>query len=922
MSAALFHHTPSITASDSRGLTVRNVEYLRHPDSVATTRACITRHRYTAAGFLLDSCDPRLHALGRVNLEQVTDLAGQPLRTRSVDAGTRVCLHDGARRPVMTLTRIGIDADGGDELTHAITRTCHYEDDTLRGRLLSVSEQAPDAPARISERLVWGGVSAEEQGANLAGQCVRHYATDGLLRTDSVALSGVPLRVSRQLLAGADSPDVFADWQGQGPDQWDEALAAQAWPTTLSVDAFGAQLTLTDAAGHRRRTAYDVAGLPKASWLTLAGGSEQVIVKVRTWSATLSKLSEEQGNQVLTTWHYEGQTERLARIRTERPVGHPAGAGVLQDLHYEYDPLGNVLRVADEAQAIRFWRNQRVAAQTLFTYDSLCQLASAHGREMAAAGQQPLDQATYTNYQRHYRYDIAGNLTRIRHSAPATGHDFTRELVVSERSNRAVPDSLAASPSEVEALFSADGLQTLLRPGEVLDWTSRGHLATLTQVAGGLAEHYRYDGGGRRVLKISTLGNGERERTHYLPQLELRTLHSGLRAGEDLQVVLCGQAGDGQVRALHWTAGQPDGIANDALRFSYADRLGSCLLELDQDGRVTSREEYFPYGGTAAWAAPGEVEARRKTQRYSGKERDASGLYYYGLRYYQPWLGRWLSADPAGTVDGLNLFRGLRNNPGTFKDADGAIPVVPEEADQPVEPVARALMDSAQVARNAFLSGPHREITYRDPYRNEFSYVAANLDQHYRLFLGKDGPSSNLIITSHAASAPWLRDIRVPPGTKFGFYNPHGKLLLDPGISNMARGSNKVFVITDGVAFGPRKQAALEMLSQGETEKLSGSRKEGFIADYNLFRFDDDREDAVIRAMSLNRGGQSSFRFDVLTVRSRRALPAVLKMASLSGALKALVSHGFNYDAIYCSFCRGIVGGRRRTFDPAQARDI
>lgn len=62
-----------------------------------------------------------------------------------------------------------------------------------------------------------------------------------------------------------------------------------------------------------------------------------------------------------------------------------------------------------------------------------------------------------------------------------------------------------------------------------------------------------------------------------------------------------------------------------------------------------------------------------KTLRYSGKERDATGLYYCGYRYYQPWAGRWLSADPAGTVDGLNLFRMVRNNPVTMLDDNGLV---------------------------------------------------------------------------------------------------------------------------------------------------------------------------------------------------------------------------------------------------------
>ncbi|HFT8658995.1 TPA: RHS repeat-associated core domain-containing protein, partial [Enterobacter cloacae] len=80
---------------------------------------------------------------------------------------------------------------------------------------------------------------------------------------------------------------------------------------------------------------------------------------------------------------------------------------------------------------------------------------------------------------------------------------------------------------------------------------------------------------------------------------------------------------------------------------------------------------------TAVRTARSQAEVDYKTVRYSGKERDATGLYHYGYRYYQPWSGRWLSADPAGTVDGLNLFRMCRNNPVTLKDEEGKWPINP-----------------------------------------------------------------------------------------------------------------------------------------------------------------------------------------------------------------------------------------------------
>ncbi|WP_310886500.1 RHS repeat-associated core domain-containing protein, partial [Pseudomonas cichorii] len=103
------------------------------------------------------------------------------------------------------------------------------------------------------------------------------------------------------------------------------------------------------------------------------------------------------------------------------------------------------------------------------------------------------------------------------------------------------------------------------------------------------------------------------------------------------------------------------------------DHLGSNTLELDQQGNLISQESYYPFGGTAWWAARSAVEAKYKTVRYSGKERDASGLYYYGFRYYAPWLQRWINPDPAGNVNGLNLFSFVANAPITHTDVDGRV---------------------------------------------------------------------------------------------------------------------------------------------------------------------------------------------------------------------------------------------------------
>ncbi|WP_230939036.1 RHS repeat-associated core domain-containing protein, partial [Burkholderia vietnamiensis] len=198
-----------------------------------------------------------------------------------------------------------------------------------------------------------------------------------------------------------------------------------------------------------------------------------------------------------------------------------------------------------------------------------------------------------------------------------------------------------------------------------LAWNTRNRLSSVTLVQRGRGtndrETYQYGADGMRVRKHATTQTSGTTRTTeaiYLPGLTLRLTRSD--DGQTVTVVealheLRLDAGRTGARALHWETGLPKELANDALRYSYGELIGSIGLELDEHAALISREEYYPYGGTAVWAARSQVEADTKFIRYSGQERDATGLYDYGWRSYQPWLGRWLNPDPAGTVDGLNL---------------------------------------------------------------------------------------------------------------------------------------------------------------------------------------------------------------------------------------------------------------------------
>ncbi|WP_460141382.1 RHS repeat-associated core domain-containing protein [Pseudomonas sp. S2_E01] len=154
----------------------------------------------------------------------------------------------------------------------------------------------------------------------------------------------------------------------------------------------------------------------------------------------------------------------------------------------------------------------------------------------------------------------------------------------------------------------------------------------------------------------------------YLPGLEIHLTANG----EERHVVEV-QAGRNSVRLEHWVGNPPVGIDNDYLVYGVSDHLRSSLLELDEQAAVISDEGYRPYGERAWWIAHQGAKASYKTRGYSGKQRDATGLIYYGFRYYAPWLLRWINPDPAGEVDGLNLYCFVRNSPVRYFDWDGLV---------------------------------------------------------------------------------------------------------------------------------------------------------------------------------------------------------------------------------------------------------
>ncbi len=655
--ANLHRHTPALNAIDGRGLAVRQVAYLS-AEQTAHPASRISTAQHDAAGRLVAQRDPRFFSTAsRPNQVALYSHSGAALLTDSVDAGWRLSLA----------------GESGEVLEHWDGRGSHWQNqyDELR-RPIAIHERMSGRDWRTVERLTYADSSLGFAERNQCGSLVRHDDPAGTLWLKQVALTGELIRQTRCFLP--DQSHLSADWPAIEAARDSLLQPGDGYTSESRHSPAGEVLEQIDAGGHRQQFAFNCAGQLQRIDLTLKGQAPQPLLKAADYSAAGQLRRQVTGNDVISIALYQVADGRLERLTTSTSARRN-----LQEMSYQYDPVGNILRQVDHTQADSYFDNQRVAAENTYTYDSLYQLTGAEGRETAGAGltpglpelsiPSPIDPARLLNFSECYRYDAGGNRTLLRHES--TRNPFHRRLYVDPQSNRALPWNEGADAPDFSRHFDSNGnLQYLVPGAQAMTWDARNQLQGIINVqrSNGIndGEWYRYSAAGQRVVKLSTrLAQAltHQQIVHYLPDLQVRSVDER----EALQVIHA-QLPRGSVQCLHWVKGPPDGIANDQLRYSVDDHLGSSCLELDQRAAVISHEGYYPYGGTAWWAGRSKIEADYRILRYSGKERDATGLYDYGYRYYAPWLGRWINPDPAGSVDGLNLYCMVRNNPVKFRD--------------------------------------------------------------------------------------------------------------------------------------------------------------------------------------------------------------------------------------------------------------
>lgn len=574
----------------------------------------------------------------------------------------------------------------------------------------------------VVERLVYGEEVEDATDKNLKGRLYQHFDQAGRMRVPFYDLHGQVGRSQRRLRTQYKAESNWPDSGG-----WNGQLEAEAFQTTYQYDALARVEQVNHPDGSKVRPRYHQSGRLRRVRVMAAGEStwSNYVVNIK-YSAKSQRETIIYGNGTRTDYRYDPATFRLEYLRTKR-----TGDDVtLQRITYVYDPVGNVVRITDSSHEKVFGTTGPVSPVQNYTYDALYRLTRATGRMHNSLGknahvtQADFKAGAYLNditqlseYARQYMYDHAGNL----HTLWQTGaNPFTRYVKIAADSNRAVLNTddgsteIVATPAEIAEYFDANGNQKKLDHLAGVTWTYRDSISSAAIIERESdpddVEYYVYDAAGQRARKVKeTFGYGEAteyvSEKIYLGGVEIKRERSidlsTMTVTPTLERADLHVMDDKQRIAIvnRWTNDMTGGEAGSVVdpanpatyvskqRYQYGNHLGSASLELDDAGLVISYEEYFPYGGTSIIAGNSQTEVKLKEYRYTGKERDDStGFYYYGQRYYAPWVGRWLSADPAGPVDGLNLYEYVSGNPVRMVDPEGMQEEVPQGHREWVDP--------------------------------------------------------------------------------------------------------------------------------------------------------------------------------------------------------------------------------------------
>ncbi len=321
-------------------------------------------------------------------------------------------------------------------------------------------------------------------------------------------------------------------------------------------------------------------------------------------------------NGVTTDYNYDVRG-RPTQIHTQK------NGNDLLNLAYTFDAVENILQMKNTENVNG---QQIIKEQWDYTYDSLNRLKTATG---GPPGQ---------NYLLNYQYDNTGNRIQLNNTLYA--YNEMNELI-----------SAGSEGNTLTFTYDEYGNCTEKSDGTkmweyVYDFENR---LTAVKVDGTITEQYEYDGDGKRIKKVDS-----QSATVYVYS------SFGVLYEKDLTSQM-------DAVYIYGPEGRIAKRVNDIQEYYHTDHLGSTRVVTSELGTLAEEIQYEPFGE--------EINATEEKYTYNGKERDETGLYYYGARYYDPEVGRFLTRDylkgEHENPQSLNLYSYCLNNPLRYTDPVG-----------------------------------------------------------------------------------------------------------------------------------------------------------------------------------------------------------------------------------------------------------
>ncbi|RFA37449.1 RHS repeat-associated core domain-containing protein [Alkalilimnicola ehrlichii] len=494
--------------------------------------------------------------------------------------------------------------------------------------------------------------------------------------------------------------------------------------TRYAYDPAGRWLALTDAGGNTTRFVYDDYGRriarvwPDENQETYAYRNDNRLVTVTrlngiavTYSYDVAgRLIREDAGDEWTDYAYD---DRGLLIRAENPTGI---------VNRSYDAAGRLSEELVNGETVSIARNAEGERVRLSALDQTVEYArDARGlvtRITDALGDYQVSYDALGRRTRltqpngattHYDYDAAGQLTQLAHNGPFTA-DYRYSHDAAGRLTRWRGDdahdwqyAYDAAGRLVEALYGDtaytydyDALGNRLEHGGVYDANNRlledgeysysydanGNLTEQRHKGSGVVTRYTWNAhdqliavardadpapeGAPSATLSYTYGPLGRRWSRTVDGATERFVYDGL----DRVGVLDGN-GSVQSRTTFGPLIDEPLATEDFLRgprYYHANHQRSVMALTDAGGTVTARYGYSPYGVTEARAP----DPSDDPFRYTGREYELEGLYYYRARYYLPNLGRFAAEDPIGFSGGdVNLYGYVEGDPVNYVDPHG-----------------------------------------------------------------------------------------------------------------------------------------------------------------------------------------------------------------------------------------------------------